>query len=234
MRHRRSRLWRKSLRRSVGPMRWPCWPSAHSRTVSTADRRPTATTWSYIFNRTHPTTVPLRRCSNSLTAASTFPRKRRSACRAMRRSSRCGREPMGPRSMSAARPEPFRPRFAERSPCVTSAAVSRDAPPAVATHITLSIGPTEARRHSSNLVLLCRRHHRLVHEGGYGISRGWNDVTVVRPDGRMIEESPSQSAHALLNVDDRVTARSLRCWDGTPLNLGYVIDVLRPAPDRFG
>ena len=85
-----------------------------------------------------------------------------------------------------------------------------------------------------NLVLLCRRHHRMVHEGGYGISRGWNDVTVVRPDGRRIEESPAQSAHAPLDVDDRVTAGSLRCWDGTPLNLGYVIDVLRPAPDWFG
>ena len=85
-----------------------------------------------------------------------------------------------------------------------------------------------------NLVLLCRRHHRMVHEGGYGISRGWNNVTFVRPDGRRIEESPSQSAHALLNVDDRVTAGSLRCWDGTPLNLGYAIDVLRPAPGWFG
>ena len=84
-----------------------------------------------------------------------------------------------------------------------------------------------------NLVLLCRRHHRLVHEGGYGICRGWNNETFLRPDGRRIEESPAQSAHAPLDVDDRVTARSLWCGDGTPLNLGYVIDVLRPAPDWF-
>ena len=85
-----------------------------------------------------------------------------------------------------------------------------------------------------NLVLLCRRHHRLVHEGGYGIDRGWNSATFVRPDGRRIEESPSLSARTPLDVDERITAGALRCWDGTPLNLGYVIDVLRPAPDWFG
>jgi len=27
-----------------------------------------------------------------------------------------------------------------------------------------------------------------------------------------------------------VGARSLRCWEGTPLNIGYAIDVLRPQP----
>ena len=85
-----------------------------------------------------------------------------------------------------------------------------------------------------NLVLLCRRHHRLVHEGGYGIDRGWNSATFVRSDGRRIEESPSLSARTPLDVDERITAGALRCWDGTPLNLGYVIDVLRPAPDWFG
>ena len=64
-----------------------------------------------------------------------------------------------------------------------------------------------------NLVLLCRRHHRLVHEGGYSIDRGWNNVTVVRPDGRRIEESPSLSARAPLDVDERITAG--RCGAGT-------------------
>ena len=96
------------------------------------------------FEQDTPGDCSSRRCSNSLTAASTFLRKRRGACRATRRSSRCEREPMGPRSMSAAKREPFRPQFAERSPRVTSAAVSRDALPAVATRITSPIGPTAA------------------------------------------------------------------------------------------
>jgi len=42
-----------------------------------------------------------------------------------------------------------------------------------------------------NLVLLCRRHHRLVHEGGFGlvkIADGRNRFT--RPDGRAIDDHP--------------------------------------------
>lgn len=39
----------------------------------------------------------------------------------------------------------------------------------------------------SNLVLLCRRHHRLLHEGGYGVERlSSGSVRFRRPDGRAI------------------------------------------------
>ena len=35
-----------------------------------------------------------------------------------------------------------------------------------------------------NLVLLCRRHHRAVHEGGFGVIRGLDGaLTFLRPDG---------------------------------------------------
>ena len=42
-----------------------------------------------------------------------------------------------------------------------------------------------------NLVLLCRQHHRLVHEGGFGIERtAGGQIRFSRPDGRVIEEHP--------------------------------------------
>lgn len=42
-----------------------------------------------------------------------------------------------------------------------------------------------------NLVLLCRRHHRLVHEGGLGVERRADGrIRFSRPGGRFIEEHP--------------------------------------------
>lgn len=39
----------------------------------------------------------------------------------------------------------------------------------------------------NNLVLLCRRHHRLLHEGGYGLeSRRSGEVRFTRPDGQVL------------------------------------------------
>lgn len=48
----------------------------------------------------------------------------------------------------------------------------------------------------SNLVLLCRHHHRLLHEGGYAVARGADDTLIFRrPDGRAIRP-PSRHACA--------------------------------------
>ena len=42
-----------------------------------------------------------------------------------------------------------------------------------------------------NLVLLCRRHHRLVHEGGFSVERiADTALRFTRPDGRVITEHP--------------------------------------------
>jgi hypothetical protein len=42
-----------------------------------------------------------------------------------------------------------------------------------------------------NLVLLCRRHHRLVHEGGFGVERTADGaLRFTRPDDRVITEHP--------------------------------------------
>ncbi len=85
-------------------------------------------------------------------------------------------------------------------------------------------GPTVLK----NLVLLCRRHHRLVHEGGFGVEPGGTgDVTFVRPNGQRLDPSPSLSWSRGHEVDGGITAASLRCWDGTPFNLVYALDVLR-------
>ena len=77
-----------------------------------------------------------------------------------------------------------------------------------------------------NLVLVCRRHHRLVHEGGWDIELTAGEATFIRPDGRPLVPAPASSSGGELTVDNRVSARSLRCWDGSRFDLGYAIDVL--------
>jgi len=44
--------------------------------------------------------------------------------------------------------------------------------------------------HINNLVLLCRHHHRLVHEGGFGLMRSLDgDIQFTTPKGKPIPES---------------------------------------------
>lgn len=52
-----------------------------------------------------------------------------------------------------------------------------------------------------NLVLLCRHHHRLVHEGGFGVER-IEDGTLqfTRPDGRVIAQHPRLPATGCIEV----------------------------------
>jgi hypothetical protein len=41
-----------------------------------------------------------------------------------------------------------------------------------------------------NLTLLCRRHHRLVHEGGYGLeARPFGGFVFTRPDGKVLPDT---------------------------------------------
>jgi hypothetical protein len=85
----------------------------------------------------------------------------------------------------------------------------------------------------TNLVELCRHHHRLVHEGGYRVEGKPGRLVFRRPDGRPIPAVPrSRGDH---DVPSRL-ARSLApqinpdsCrpgWLGEPLVLGDAVDAV--------
>ncbi len=95
----------------------------------------------------------------------------------------------------------------------------------------------------SNLVLLCRRHHRLLHEGGFSVKMN-NERAVQFLDkrGRPLVHSPapppvgSYPARELIrHLEDAgvlITGKeSMPAWDGTPMDLPYVMECLwRPPP----
>ena len=89
----------------------------------------------------------------------------------------------------------------------------------------------------SNLVLLCRRHHRAVHEDGFQVRvDAGGAMTFLRPDGRPLSEAPAApawSGPALAPVDGRLRAAGIDIdadtaprWQGERLDLGWAIDVL--------
>jgi 5-methylcytosine-specific restriction endonuclease McrA len=92
----------------------------------------------------------------------------------------------------------------------------------------------------SNLALLCRRHHRSVHEEGYQVARQPDGALEFRrPDGRVlpdvppVAEVPADPVHALraTNVGHGVHIDALTAcagWLGERLNVGWAIDVLHP------
>jgi len=101
-------------------------------------------------------------------------------------------------------------------------------------------GPTTL----SNLALLCRRHHRAVHEEGYRIECGPDGALQFRrPDGRLLPDMspapvvPEDPVAALraqhvgqgLRLDSRTTCPG---WLGERLDLGWAIDVLHPLATR--
>jgi 5-methylcytosine-specific restriction endonuclease McrA len=97
-------------------------------------------------------------------------------------------------------------------------------------------GPTTL----SNLALLCRRHHRAVHEEGYQAARGPDGTLQFRrPDRQLLPEVPAAprcegDPVSMLRV--RHAAEGLELgphtahpgWLGERLDLGWAIDVLHP------
>jgi hypothetical protein len=75
--------------------------------------------------------------------------------------------------------------------------------------------------HASNLVLLCRRHHRAVHEGGFDVTTDPSGALEFwRPDGARLREVPS--IPVAMNVPPMDPPGS---WDGTRFDVAYAVDV---------
>jgi Domain of unknown function (DUF222)/HNH endonuclease len=95
-------------------------------------------------------------------------------------------------------------------------------------------GPTKL----SNLAMLCRKHHRAVHEEGYQVERQADgQLCFRRPDGRPLPDVPAAPAvpatpcetqraqQGRLHIDART---AMPGWEGERLDVGYAISVLHP------
>jgi uncharacterized protein DUF222/HNH endonuclease len=93
-----------------------------------------------------------------------------------------------------------------------------------------------------NLILLCRHHHRLVHEGGFSIERSaGGEISVRHPGGWRI---PAVARHPQSHPS-RLAARSRRAGvaidhetclggDGEPMDLAACVDAVYAAVDGGG
>jgi hypothetical protein len=99
-------------------------------------------------------------------------------------------------------------------------------------------GPTTL----TNLILLCRRHHRAVHEENYQVTRCPDGgFQFRRPDGRELPDVPSpaelpddpvETLQAASEAQQVWIHARTACagWLGERLDLGWAIDVLHPQP----
>jgi Domain of unknown function (DUF222)/HNH endonuclease len=97
-------------------------------------------------------------------------------------------------------------------------------------------GPTTL----SNLAMLCRRHHRSVHEEGYRVERQPDgELMFRRPDGGLLPDVPPPSAIPsdpvqALRARNEAAGLHLHArtacpgWLGESLNVGWAISVLHP------
>jgi hypothetical protein len=98
-----------------------------------------------------------------------------------------------------------------------------------------------------NLVQLCRRHHRLVHEGGWVVERAREgNLVFVNPHGHRLRNVPRRSrgdcaglvAGQRRNGVSPTADATVPGWMGDTLDLGYAVDALlaftdTPDPSAF-
>ena len=96
-----------------------------------------------------------------------------------------------------------------------------------------------------NLVLLCRRHHRAVHEEGFRITlNAAGDAQFMRPDGRPFPAAPPPpppwTGAALAPVTERLDQEGVEIdaqtaapgWKGERVDIGWAVGLLwKPRPD---
>ena len=95
-----------------------------------------------------------------------------------------------------------------------------------------------------NLVLLCRRHHRAVHEEGFRITLdAAGEVAFTRPDGRPFPQAappPPWKGEALAPVNERLEQEGIEIdahtatphWKGERVDTNWAVDLLwRPRPE---
>ena len=92
-----------------------------------------------------------------------------------------------------------------------------------------------------NLLLVCRRHHRAVHEEGFTVElRDDGEVRLFSPDGRSLPDvppAPTWAGTALASTDAHLATAGLEIdphtatpdWYGERLDLNWAITVLHPA-----
>jgi hypothetical protein len=102
------------------------------------------------------------------------------------------------------------------------------------------------RTRLDNLVLLCRRHHRAVHEGGCSVElRDSGEVVFGRSDGSaipVVPPAPTVQGDAIAQLqrnrrDEGTTIDACTCgstWAGEPLDLDFALLALRGGRRRVG
>ena len=90
-----------------------------------------------------------------------------------------------------------------------------------------------------NLTLLCRRHHRYLHEYGYQLERAGRELRFLRPDGQHVPDVPRppgcaedigcEALHAAHAAIDATTA--VGAWNGERARYDGLVALLQ---DRSG
>ena len=78
-----------------------------------------------------------------------------------------------------------------------------------------------------NLLLLCRRHHRAVHEGGFGVHRdAGNELVFTQPNGTPLPPAPPPPAWGDESQAWTVDVETPPVWDGSRFDVVWAIDIL--------